>query len=75
MSRTSLDEVRIVTTMDDPQRQAEQALIEEARRHRRRRIRWIQASVSIVLLIAATAYVVLARDNSPSKSPPISFGT
>ena len=72
MSRTSLDEVRIVTTMDDPQRQAEQALIEEARRHRRRRIRWIQASASIALLIAATAYVVLARDNSPSKSPPIS---
>jgi hypothetical protein len=72
MSRTSLTDLRIVTTMDDAQRQAEQALIEEARRHRRRRIRWIQASVSIVLLIAATAYVVSARDNSPSKSPPIS---
>lgn len=54
---------RVVTTADADEREVEQALIEEARRFRRRRQRWIQASLAVVLL-AAVAYGIGHRDNA-----------
>jgi hypothetical protein len=64
MSRTILNDVRIMTTESPDQREVERALIEEARRRRQRRHRWIEASLSIFLFGAVVTYGIGHYANS-----------
>jgi hypothetical protein len=75
MARTSLNDVHVVTTTDDGLRETEQALIEEARRHRRRRHRWIQASVSFVVLVSVSTYFLYIRGNSSPQTTSVTAQT
>jgi sugar lactone lactonase YvrE len=71
MSRTTVNDVRVVTNLEDGQREAEQALIEEARQHRRRRRRRIQIVLGIVLFVSAAAYFLSARNSSSHQTTAI----
>jgi len=57
MTRTAINDVLVVTTNTAEQREAERALIEEARQRQRRRLRWIEVALVVVLIVAGVAYV------------------
>jgi hypothetical protein len=76
MSRTILNDVRIVTRESADQREVEQALIQEARQRRRRRHRWIEVSLSILLFAAVLVYGIGHYANSAApKTTTNSSGT
>src|SRR5665213_3696292 len=67
MTRTAMNEIVVVTTNAAEQREAEKALIEEARQRQRRRLRWTAAALVAALIAAGIAYGV--GRGGTSKSP------